>query len=45
MRLLTYVGEHGLRVGVRRDDGVAATSYTEMRALVADGAGGLERVP
>lgn len=44
MRVLTYLDGDGPRVGVRADGGVAPTSYTDLRAVIADGDDGRERV-
>jgi 2,4-diketo-3-deoxy-L-fuconate hydrolase len=44
LRLVTYTGDEGARVGVRVEGGVAPTAYTDMRALIAEGEPALERV-
>ena len=44
MRLVTYSADGRVGVGVRRDDAIFDTGYTDMRSLIADGGEGLERV-
>ena len=44
MRVLTYLDGDGPRVGVRTDGGVAPTSYADLRALIAEGDAGGERL-
>jgi 2,4-diketo-3-deoxy-L-fuconate hydrolase len=44
VRVLTYLDGGGPRVGVRTDEGVAATSYTDLVALIRDGDPGRARV-
>jgi 2,4-didehydro-3-deoxy-L-rhamnonate hydrolase len=44
VRVLTYLDGDGPRVGVRTDGGVAPTSYADLRALIAEGDAGGERL-
>jgi 2-keto-4-pentenoate hydratase/2-oxohepta-3-ene-1,7-dioic acid hydratase in catechol pathway len=44
VRVLTYLDGDGPRVGARLDDGVAPSSYSDLRALIADGAEGARRL-
>jgi 2,4-didehydro-3-deoxy-L-rhamnonate hydrolase len=44
VRVLTYLDGDGPRVGARLDDGVAPSSYSDLRALIADGDEGARRL-
>jgi 2-keto-4-pentenoate hydratase/2-oxohepta-3-ene-1,7-dioic acid hydratase in catechol pathway len=43
LRLVTFTTGAGERVGVRRDDGIVDTGYTDMHDVIRDGEAGLER--